>query len=91
MSSSATKEVPEQKQVSLPGSKEEILEIFKTAVFILTYKGRNKVDNLVFVARDINEAVKLGQSYCSNNKLRFLNVTSFFADIYKVPEEQKES
>lgn len=69
---------------------DQFMEQLTNTAFIVTYKGRAKVEAMSFVAHSREEAVELSQKFCSERKLKWLNVSRMFVDIKEKVQHEKE-
>ena len=88
--SNELKEMP-GKPIATQSATSSLLEELRTATYILTYKGRHKVENLFFAAPTKDEAIELSQSYCKERHLRWLGITPLIVDITEKLKEPKEN
>ena len=58
--------------------------------FILTYRGRHKVEKLYVVAKDKSTAINDSQKYCTKRSLKWMNISPMFADLHKEPKPDAE-
>ena len=81
---------PEACESSIKNLPASVLASIQESCYILSFRGRQKVESLNFLASSKSDAIEQSKNFCTERKLRWLAVSPMFSNVtekVKVPIE----